>query len=411
MLTVRASELGLQQIDQARRKKGWLKQSERWCQTACTSRATLKRFWRREAIEQGTFIALCTAVGITDWATIAADPEPLGKLHLCLKEMPDVSVFFGRETVLAQLTTWVTESRLIVVWGLGGIGKTALLAEWVESLLQSENGSLGFDAIFWRSLPSQPSLTQLTESLANSLEKPLQKPGLTELLDLLQNQRILLILDNWEAIVGTEFAGKTKTEFEDFSLLLKKLGQHRSQSCVVISSSEKPTELALLEGTNSTVKSYKLEGLGKDAIALLQHRQLKPELEALHTLNQLYRGHPLALNMISSLIQEGCQGSARTFLEMNTIVVHQLDTVFAERIRNLSEPEQHILHQLVKTGKLMTHPDLQMRLPTLSSSQLLEALISLERRCLLETFSDSDRTAFTISPALRKYLRQTLFPK
>jgi hypothetical protein len=50
MVTIRASEPGLIQVDRARRRKGWLKQSEIWCRTAHTSRATLKRFWRREPL-------------------------------------------------------------------------------------------------------------------------------------------------------------------------------------------------------------------------------------------------------------------------------------------------------------------------------------------------------------------------
>jgi hypothetical protein len=70
-VSISASEAGLQIVDRARRKKGWTKYEEAWYQIGLTSRATLKRFWAREAIRQEIFIAICQVVGIEDWETIA----------------------------------------------------------------------------------------------------------------------------------------------------------------------------------------------------------------------------------------------------------------------------------------------------------------------------------------------------
>ncbi|WP_026736044.1 hypothetical protein [Fischerella sp. PCC 9605] len=69
--SIRASEQGLQIVDQARRKKGWTKTEEAWYGLALTSKATLKRFWLREPIQQEIFMAICKAVGIDDWEAIA----------------------------------------------------------------------------------------------------------------------------------------------------------------------------------------------------------------------------------------------------------------------------------------------------------------------------------------------------
>jgi hypothetical protein len=163
MATIRISEPGLLQVDRARRKKGWLKQAEIWCQMAQTSRATLKRFWRREAIEQGTFIAICAAVGITDWESVAA-AVGISQI-LDLSTMPDVAVFFGRTAELQQLTDWSQQCRLITLWGIGGIGKTALVAEWIEASLRSGSRTTQFDAIVWRSLQTPKTIKELTEHL------------------------------------------------------------------------------------------------------------------------------------------------------------------------------------------------------------------------------------------------------
>jgi AAA-like domain/TIR domain len=74
-----ASKQGLQIIDTARCRKGWTKTSSFiWWNTAKTSRATLRRFWRGIPIERDTFIAICAAVGIQNWQEIVdLTPEPL----------------------------------------------------------------------------------------------------------------------------------------------------------------------------------------------------------------------------------------------------------------------------------------------------------------------------------------------
>jgi hypothetical protein len=192
MATIRASEPGLVQVDRARRKKGWLKQAEMWCQMAQTSRATLKRFWRREAIDQCTFIAICSAVGIADWEPLAAVTDTSQILEL--STMPDVSVFFGRATELQQLTAWSQQCRLITLWGIGGIGKTALVAEWIEASLRSGTGAAQFQTVIWRSLQTPGTVHGITEQLGKISPAP-------DLLTMLQQQRILLILDNWEALL------------------------------------------------------------------------------------------------------------------------------------------------------------------------------------------------------------------
>jgi GTPase SAR1 family protein len=385
MSTLRASETGLLKIDRARRLKGWLKQSEAWCRMAQTSRATLKRFWRREAIDQGTFIAICAAVGLQDWEPLVATEQVTKPLQLSLELMPDVPLFFGRGVELQQLMAWSDRCRLIVLWGMGGIGKTSLVAEWIENLVRE--GKHSFATIAWRSM-------QTMEGLA---------------IETLQQQRGLFILDSWELLLG-EAAGQVKPELNAFSQMLQQFATSRHNSCVIVISREKPAELLGLEGANPSVQSYKLEGLGQNAIALLQSRGLQEEPTAWQTLIQLYRGHPLALNMIASLIQDLCQGSTTAFLKMNTIVVHQLDNLLAERIQSLSTIETSVLQLLAKCDRPMPREWLQAQLELTSSSELLSVLLSLERRCLLEILSE-DTVAFALPPVVQKYVVQRLLTK
>ncbi len=398
MATIQASEAGIAQIDQARRRKGWLKQSEIWCRMAQTSRATLKRFWRGEAIETGTFIAICQAVGISDWAAISQFDQVSGNLHLCLGAMPDVSIFLGRTIELAQLTQWSQQCRLITLWGMGGVGKTSLAAEWVESLMRTGKAASNFEAIFWRSLQYQPSL----ETVTAGITKAFQDGHLTEVL---QQRRILLVLDHWEALLGEGAAGQVKPGFQAFSQLFQQLCTIKHRSCIIVISREQPIELGLLAGTTPLVQSHKLEGLGTDATDLLRQRGLREEPAAWQTLIQLYRGNPLALHMIASLIQDICQGSATAFLQMNTIVVHQLDHVLTERVQCLSDMEKSVIQALAQADRPVSHEWLQADLNLASGSQLLEVLLSLERRCLLEILSETT-VQFALAPVVQKYIVQ-----
>lgn len=69
--SLRASAAGLACMDQARRRKGWTKTwTAVWWESAYTSQATLRRFWRGLAIQREPFIAICEAVGV-NWETIA----------------------------------------------------------------------------------------------------------------------------------------------------------------------------------------------------------------------------------------------------------------------------------------------------------------------------------------------------
>ena len=73
--SVRASQQGLEIVDQARYRKRWKKQvTVQWWEIAHTSQATLKRFWQRKSIDRQAFIAICRAVEV-DWEEVVERNE------------------------------------------------------------------------------------------------------------------------------------------------------------------------------------------------------------------------------------------------------------------------------------------------------------------------------------------------
>jgi hypothetical protein len=72
--SIKASEKGLQIIEVARKKRGWIKNATAWRNAAGNlSGSTLNRFWAQTPISQENFVAICKAVG-EDWERIADLP-------------------------------------------------------------------------------------------------------------------------------------------------------------------------------------------------------------------------------------------------------------------------------------------------------------------------------------------------
>jgi len=73
----------------------------------------------------------------------------------------DTSTFCGRGEELSQLKRWVLveHCRLVLLLGIGGIGKSTLAAKLVQQIHQE------FQVVVWRSLQNAPPLEEWLESL------------------------------------------------------------------------------------------------------------------------------------------------------------------------------------------------------------------------------------------------------
>lgn len=78
-----------------------------------------------------------------------------------VKEAPELTYFYDRTSELSTLKQWILEARtrLITIYGLSGIGKSAIALKIIEQT-QTE-----FDYIIWRSLSDLPTLSTLQTEL------------------------------------------------------------------------------------------------------------------------------------------------------------------------------------------------------------------------------------------------------
>src|SRR2546429_4089580 len=209
----------------------------------------------------------------------------------------DVSIFSGREVEVAELSQWIVQERcrLITLLGMGGIGKS-MLASLLGSRLAPQ-----FEAVLWRSLRDAPSCEELVADCLTFFSEtpPAAFPAsleqrITQLVACLQASRCLLVLDNLETLLQSEDPeGNYLPGYEGYGRLIGRLGEAAHQSCVLLTSREKPREIEALEGARSPVRSLRLVGLDEQTVReLLADKGLVGTPAAWQRLVASYAGNP-----------------------------------------------------------------------------------------------------------------------
>jgi hypothetical protein len=329
-------------------------------------------------------------------------------------EAPDVSVFYGRTEELATLRHWILEEhcRLLTLLGIAGMGKTCLSVKLAEQIQDK------FEFIIWRSLlpalPIQEFIAELIQFLSNGQEIDL--PGtlyskISRLIHYLRASRCLLIFDNVEAILqGCElqetecnnYAGSYCNGYEGYGELLKCIGELPHQSCLVLTSREKPKEIRLLEGEKLPVRVLHVKGLQVlDIQDIFRGKgSFWGSSVDWHSLTECYAGNPLALKVVSTVIQNFFDGNIAEFLNQDTVIFGEIFNLVEQQIDRLSATEKEVINWLVLNRHSVSFSELRGQMSSSVSAQnLLEALESLEARSLIEKQS----ARFALQPIVRKY--------
>lgn len=404
--TLKASTQGLKIVDRARKNRGWTKNAASWCDEAHISQSTLKRFWRQNTILESLFINICQAVRV-NWRDVADGEVIPNPRQDWSDEPPDVSDLDDRARELETLEQWIVSDkcRLVALLGMSGIGKTVLA---VRSSQQIQDK---FDYVVWRSLRHCPPLTELLADLNQffSAQNPKQdlatvSGSILQLMEYLKAHRCLIVLDGVEALLETgQFAGQYQAGYSDYGRLFMQLGESHHQSCLLLTSSEKLSEIHRLASKKGPVRLLKLSGLATaEAEKILREKGLVKEPEW-QTLISIYRGNPLFLKIVASTIVDLFGGQASRFLKQDTLFLGKIDEVLAPQLDRLSDLETKIMYQLAIERHPQNLSGLQAVIgSTVSRSTIIEAVESLEWRSLIETITESSQ--FTLQPVVKRYI-------
>src|SRR5258708_13381973 len=154
------------------------------------------------------------------------------------------------------------------------------------------------------------------------------------------------------------------------------------QSCLLLTSREKPAALRALEGRRTFVRSLRLSGLAsEDCAQLLAAHEVIGTPEEQAQLQEMYAGNPLALNIVAETIVDLFGGEIEPFLSGGTIIFGSITGLLEEQWARLAPLEQLVLCSLATLPEPVSITDLlALLVDPLSPGQVLEALDRRRRR-------------------------------
>ena len=318
-----------------------------------------------------------------------------------LSEMPDLGAFYDRASELATLRSWILEQRcrLIALTGMSGIGKTALAVQLVQQIKDE------FEYVVWCNLETFPTPDKFQARLIQLFSQS-EKPDTSATnqkslppIEYLQKHRCLVVLDDIHNLFCRgELAGKYQPEYSEYRALFKQIEKLSHQSCFLLVGWEQPREFLPVKSKNRTIRTLQLRGLSAaDAEKILRDHGIE-EIENCSTLMHHYQGNPLWLKSVATLMLE-LGGCVTELLPDETILISaDLQDIFPQQFDRLSALEKQVISLIARAGDAVLAKLLENSI--IPPSELLNALQSLSRRCLIE----QEDSLYKLIPVVRQYV-------
>jgi len=307
----------------------------------------------------------------------SAESNGKGKKDPCLQypkqQMPKLWPFFGRDEELTLLRNRLFAYNLVLLKGIGGIGKTQLAVKLSEDLARENH------KVIWYEFKKTTNLDQFLDYLACHLESPNDKSSHEQyfrqkdpkkrermILNLLNKGHYALFLDDVHFIENkgvdeffSEFGGKIR---KSICLLIGR----RSPNFI---KEEKKSDIVI-----------QLSGLKeKDSIKLLEHKGICECEASLNKMHEKLEGHPKALELAAELYKKGRLDVNRPISEKLSI-----DELFGEIYCQLSDNTKRVATAIAITKEDTNQEALiDVFQNDLSEKQLETALDSLHQWSLI----------------------------
>ena len=428
MKTLKASSEGLKKIKEAikqiQKEKGWALDNDNWLDEASkflpmvkigrqevpdtVSIGTWKRFRSGHNIKPINFQAFCQVLGL-NWEEIVDNTQPTS---WDFKNAPTIPYFYGRTQELDTLKKWILQKNkcnLILLLGRGGIGKTSLSIRLITEIQNN------FNYIIWQSLEESPTIENILEDSIKffSDQKETALPEtldekITRLIHYFSSSRCLLILDNAESIleIGNK-TGKYREGYQGYGNLVRRIAESSHQSCLLITSREKPQAIDIIAKKIKTIEILELEALSLENSQKIftEYGKFSGSEDEWKLVIEHYAGNPSALEVVAGNIQEVLGGDLSKFVENHLKSgqpkFEEINKLYEDQFNRLSTSEQEIMYWLSINYEPASDTELKEDIISWQTKQeLLQSLRSLKRRSLIKT----TELGYTILPVIREYI-------
>jgi len=212
-------------------------------------------------------------------------------------------------------TVGITQAKTLGIQGLGGVGKSTLVAYFYHSF--------DFTAKFWADVSLKPDFTVFAEKIIIALDGKVSFPiDFTELINnllkLLSQRRCLLVVDNLETLLDEERNWQDKYYQQFFSRWL----QQGTSSTIFLTTQDKSQ---LFKGLQywCSLGGMKIE----EGINLLKKLQIQGTEAEFKTFVEYVDGHPLTINLVAGFLREYCDGQLSQVEELG---LEQFDLAYQE---------------------------------------------------------------------------------
>ncbi|QTA80243.1 WD40 repeat-containing protein [Desulfonema limicola] len=327
-------------------------------------------------------------------------------------QAPDISFFYGRDKELELMNQWIKnqKSRIIVIAGMGGIGKTKLAVKYVSDYAEKSGD---FDFIIWRSLVNAPEPFHILDEWIHFFSEyrqtdiPLDMNGKMKLLfHYLCRYSCLMVLDNLETVLEKSGkAGTFRQGFEAYGQILTQIGEMPHKSCLILTGRERPGVIERISGHRKHARVLNLEGIDcKQGFNIFKDAGIswasKTEITAV---TDIYKGNPLALELAAKHIDSVFFGSVFDFLNSGSFVFDDIEDLLKEHFDRLSIQEQEVLFWLAINRAPVSISCLKQDIVSpVSQSKLPSTIQSLLRRLPLER----TEKGFSLQPVIMDFITE-----
>ncbi len=309
---------------------------------------------------------------------------------LVVRDLPriDLADCGGREAELADLTELIVGNalgeghcqpcRTVVLWGLPGIGKTALVAA-IAATLASQVDRCGYLALTAEAT-DQAVIGAIAQWLDLAIDPAALAPLATvdRLLDQLAAHRALLVIDGMEQLFAEQqLAGSYRPGTDAIQYLFHQGAERHHRSCLVWVSREKPADFAQVQGPR--VRDYALDDLAMDAAVCLLRgpKGLHPSSDDWAALVKRYGSHPLVLRGVGAILGDVYQGQPQALLPVGKLAVPvAVHRTFAPALERLLPEEWAMLYWLALAQEPLTLDDLNAAMQPPAPEDVVQSVLS-----------------------------------